>query len=151
MYSGHLLSPQKTWHLVWLVPATSFLLCSVYSQLSFLTIFEVKWPNYIPSFSTLSNIICRNRKQIFSLQKKWPEGYQLAGAVGYKFPYFVKTNLSDVVPQASEVLINLLDALLEWNPLNRPTAQGALKHQYFQVSFKIDDWSISTDFVEVLE
>ncbi|XP_045464689.1 serine/threonine-protein kinase MAK-like [Harmonia axyridis] len=66
-------------------------------------------------------------------KKKWPEGYQLAGAVGYKFPYFPKTNLSDVVPQASEVLINLLDLFLDWNPLDRPTAQGALKHQYFQV------------------
>ncbi|XP_044745735.1 serine/threonine-protein kinase dyf-5-like [Coccinella septempunctata] len=68
-------------------------------------------------------------------KKKWPEGYQLAGAVGYKFPYFVKTNLSDVVPQASAVLINLLDILLDWNPLDRPTAQAALKHQYFQQGY----------------
>ncbi|KAL3275408.1 hypothetical protein HHI36_020172 [Cryptolaemus montrouzieri] len=66
-------------------------------------------------------------------KKEWPEGYQLAGAIGYKFPYFVKVNISDVVPQASEITVNLLDSLLGWNPVDRPTAQGALKHQYFQV------------------
>lgn len=70
----------------------------------------------------------------FLVQKKWPEGYQLAGAVGFKFPYFTKTPLSDVVPQASPVAVNLMDLLMEWNPSHRPTAQGALKHQYFQVS-----------------
>ncbi|KAJ8924581.1 hypothetical protein NQ315_000730 [Exocentrus adspersus] len=66
-------------------------------------------------------------------KKKWPECYQLAGAVGFKFPYFAKTPLSDVVPQASYSSINLMDELLEWNPSHRPTAQAALKHQFFQV------------------
>ncbi|XP_030749308.1 serine/threonine-protein kinase dyf-5-like isoform X2 [Sitophilus oryzae] len=66
-------------------------------------------------------------------KKKWPEGYQLAGAVGFKFPYFVKTQLSDVVPQAGSLAVALMDDLMEWNPVHRPTAQGALKHQYFQV------------------
>ncbi|XP_018577286.1 serine/threonine-protein kinase dyf-5 isoform X2 [Anoplophora glabripennis] len=66
-------------------------------------------------------------------KKKWSECYQLAGAVGFKFPYFAKTPLSDVVPQASYSSINLMDDLLEWNPTHRPTAQSALKHQFFQV------------------
>ncbi|XP_066250527.1 serine/threonine-protein kinase MAK isoform X2 [Euwallacea similis] len=66
-------------------------------------------------------------------KKKWPEGYQLSGAVGFKFPYFSKTPLSEVVPQASPVAVNLMDQLMEWNPAHRPTAQGALKHQYFQI------------------
>ncbi|XP_076271823.1 serine/threonine-protein kinase dyf-5-like isoform X1 [Rhynchophorus ferrugineus] len=66
-------------------------------------------------------------------KKKWPEGYQLAGAVGFKFPYFVKTPLSDVVPQAGPLAISLMDDFMEWNPAHRPTAQGALKHQYFQI------------------
>ncbi|XP_050295011.1 serine/threonine-protein kinase dyf-5-like isoform X2 [Anthonomus grandis grandis] len=66
-------------------------------------------------------------------KKKWPEGYQLAGAVGFKFPYFSKTQLSEVVPQASSIAVSLMDQLMEWNPAHRPTAQGALKHQYFQV------------------
>lgn len=68
------------------------------------------------------------------LQKQWPEGYQLAGAVGFKFPYFAATPLNNVVPQASLVAISLMDMLLDWNPSRRPTAQSALKHQYFQVS-----------------
>ncbi|KAL1518042.1 hypothetical protein ABEB36_001728 [Hypothenemus hampei] len=66
-------------------------------------------------------------------KKKWSEGYQLAGAIGFKFPYFSKTPLNDVVPQASVVAIALMDQLMEWNPVHRPTAQGALKHQYFLV------------------
>ncbi|RZC39058.1 serine/threonine-protein kinase MAK, partial [Asbolus verrucosus] len=66
-------------------------------------------------------------------KKKWPECYQLAGAVGFKFPYFTKTPLGDVVPQASTTAIDLMDNLLNWNPAHRPTAQSALKHQYFQI------------------
>ncbi|ENN77114.1 hypothetical protein YQE_06449, partial [Dendroctonus ponderosae] len=66
-------------------------------------------------------------------KKKWADGYQLAGAVGFKFPYFSKTPLSEVVPQASSVAVSIMDQLMEWNPAYRPTAQGALKHQYFQV------------------
>ncbi|CAH1185660.1 unnamed protein product [Phyllotreta striolata] len=66
-------------------------------------------------------------------EDKWPESYQLAGALGFKFPYFAKTPLTDVVPQAGQNGINLIEELLEWNPVHRPTAQGALKHPYFQV------------------
>ncbi|KAI4472208.1 mitogen-activated protein kinase [Holotrichia oblita] len=66
-------------------------------------------------------------------KKIWSEGYQLAGAVGFKFPYFTSTPLSNVVPQASAVGIKLMDVLLDWNPSGRPTAQAALKHSYFQI------------------
>nr|CAI5855102.1 unnamed protein product [Callosobruchus analis] len=66
-------------------------------------------------------------------KNKWPECYQLAGAVGFKFPYFAKTPLSDVVPQASPNALVLMEQLLEWNPAHRPTAQVALKHQFFHV------------------
>lgn len=56
----------------------------------------------------------------------------MAGAVGFKFPYFAKTALGDVVPQASATAIDLMENFLDWNPAYRPTAQSALKHQYFQ-------------------
>lgn len=69
-----------------------------------------------------------------NLQKQWPECYQLAGAVGFKFPYFKKTPLGDVVPQANGSAVDLMDNFLNWNPSLRPTAQSALKHQYFQVN-----------------
>ncbi|XP_049818488.1 serine/threonine-protein kinase dyf-5 isoform X2 [Aethina tumida] len=66
-------------------------------------------------------------------KRQWPECYQLAGAVGFKFPYFVKTPISDVVPQAGPSAVDLLLNLLNWNPTKRPTAQAALKHPFFQV------------------
>ncbi|KAJ8978137.1 hypothetical protein NQ317_014192 [Molorchus minor] len=66
-------------------------------------------------------------------QKKWPECYQLAIAIGFKFPYLVKTPLGEVVPQASNNAINLMEDFLEWNPAHRPSAQAALKHQFFLV------------------
>ncbi|XP_031345010.1 serine/threonine-protein kinase MAK isoform X2 [Photinus pyralis] len=66
-------------------------------------------------------------------KKHWPEGYQLAGAVGFKFPHFQSTPIVSVVPQASEVGVNLIEILLDWNPARRPSAQAALKHSYFQV------------------
>lgn len=66
-------------------------------------------------------------------KRNWPEGYQLAGAIGFKFPHFAKTPLQSLVPYASSVGINLMENFLEWNPINRPSAQMALKHQYFQI------------------
>lgn len=71
-------------------------------------------------------------------KKNWSEGYQLAGAVGFKFPHFSKTPLANVIPQASSAAIELLDALMEWNPANRPTAQMALRHLYFQIGQKLN-------------
>ncbi|XP_018336016.1 serine/threonine-protein kinase ICK isoform X3 [Agrilus planipennis] len=67
-------------------------------------------------------------------KKRWPEGYHLAGALGYKFPHFSSTPLNEVVPQASQLGVGLMEILLEWNPSYRPTALSALKHTYFQVS-----------------
>lgn len=72
--------------------------------------------------------------KLLKLQKQWADGYQLAGAVGFKFPYFTSIPLTSVVPQSSVVGINLIDILLQWNPSSRPTAQAALKHSYFQVA-----------------
>ncbi|KAF5273300.1 hypothetical protein FQR65_LT04722 [Abscondita terminalis] len=66
-------------------------------------------------------------------KKQWPEGYQLAGAVGFKFPHFTSMPITSVVPQASEIGVNLIEILLDWNPARRPSAQAALKHSYFQV------------------
>ncbi|KAF5276518.1 hypothetical protein FQA39_LY06587 [Lamprigera yunnana] len=67
-------------------------------------------------------------------KKNWSEGYQLAGAVGFKFPHFTSTPITSVVPQASDVGINLIEILLDWNPARRPSAQAALKHSYFQIT-----------------
>lgn len=66
-------------------------------------------------------------------KRNWSEGYQLAGAIGFKFPYFSKASINNLIPYAGPSGIQLIESLIEWNPINRPTAQMALKHQYFQV------------------
>ncbi|XP_008554870.1 serine/threonine-protein kinase ICK [Microplitis demolitor] len=64
----------------------------------------------------------------------WPEGYQLAAAMNFKFPVISKTPLKDIIPNASQEAIILMEDMLEWNPIKRPTAQQALRYPYFQVN-----------------
>ncbi|XP_063215761.1 serine/threonine-protein kinase dyf-5 isoform X2 [Bacillus rossius redtenbacheri] len=70
-------------------------------------------------------------------KRDWPEGYQLAGAMNFKFPQFSAVPLSSVVPSAGKEGITLMSKLLAWNPGHRPTAQEALRHPYFQVGQKL--------------
>ncbi|KAK0163645.1 hypothetical protein PV327_007308 [Microctonus hyperodae] len=64
----------------------------------------------------------------------WPEGYQLATAMNFKFPIFTKTPLKDLIPNACQEAIVLMEDMLEWNPIKRPSAQQALRYPYFQVN-----------------
>jgi len=66
-------------------------------------------------------------------KKEWFEGYQLASAMNFKFPQFKKLVLNTVVPNASRDGIHLMELLLSWNPIRRPSAQSALRQPYFQV------------------
>ncbi|XP_044736771.1 serine/threonine-protein kinase MAK [Chrysoperla carnea] len=63
----------------------------------------------------------------------WPEGYQLAENMDFTFPRFTMTELSVVVPDASQVAVRIMEDMLRWNPIRRPTAQQALRNPYFQV------------------
>jgi serine/threonine protein kinase len=60
-------------------------------------------------------------------QRDWPEGYQLANAMNFKFPQFSSTPLGAVIPNASKDGILLIEKMLNWNPSKRPTAQQALR------------------------
>jgi hypothetical protein len=60
-------------------------------------------------------------------QRDWPDGYQLASAMNFKFPQFSTTPLSTVIPNASKDGILLIEIMLSWNPSKRPTAQQALR------------------------
>ncbi|XP_034241338.1 probable serine/threonine-protein kinase DDB_G0268078 isoform X2 [Thrips palmi] len=66
-------------------------------------------------------------------KNEWPQGYQLASSMNFKFPQFSRTPLSTLIPSASKDGIQLLDLFLMWPPSKRPTAQQALRYPYFQV------------------
>ncbi|XP_005398890.1 PREDICTED: serine/threonine-protein kinase MAK isoform X2 [Chinchilla lanigera] len=63
----------------------------------------------------------------------WPEGYQLASSMNFRFPQCVPINLKTLIPNASSEAIHLMMEMLNWDPKKRPTASQALKHPYFQV------------------
>ncbi|XP_014471020.1 PREDICTED: serine/threonine-protein kinase ICK [Dinoponera quadriceps] len=63
----------------------------------------------------------------------WPEGYQLAAAMNFKFPNFTRTSLGVLIPNAGQEAVILMEDMLQWNPIKRPTAQQSLRYPYFQV------------------
>ncbi|XP_012526753.1 serine/threonine-protein kinase dyf-5 isoform X2 [Monomorium pharaonis] len=60
-------------------------------------------------------------------KEDWPEGYQLATAMNFKFPNFTRTSLTVLIPNASQEAVILMEDMLQWNPIKRPTAQQALR------------------------
>nr|XP_031841519.1 serine/threonine-protein kinase dyf-5 isoform X2 [Nomia melanderi] len=64
----------------------------------------------------------------------WPEGYQLAAAMNFKFPNFTRTSLNVLIPNASQEAVIFMEDMLQWNPIKRPTAQQSLRYPYFQVN-----------------
>ncbi|XP_035799623.1 serine/threonine-protein kinase MAK isoform X7 [Amphiprion ocellaris] len=73
--------------------------------------------------------------QVLGTVKKtdWPEGYQLASAMNFRFPQCVPTHLKTLIPNASNEAIALMRDMLQWDPKKRPTAVQALRYPYFQV------------------
>ncbi|XP_041823818.1 serine/threonine-protein kinase MAK isoform X2 [Melanotaenia boesemani] len=73
--------------------------------------------------------------QVLGTVKKtdWPEGYQLASAMNFRFPQCVPTQLKTLIPNASNEAILLMKDMLQWDPKKRPTAVQALRYPYFQV------------------
>jgi len=58
----------------------------------------------------------------------WLEGYQLATAMNFKFPNFTRTSLTVLIPNASQEAVILMEDMLQWNPVKRPTAQQSLRY-----------------------
>ncbi|XP_029446509.1 serine/threonine-protein kinase MAK isoform X2 [Rhinatrema bivittatum] len=73
--------------------------------------------------------------QVIGTPKKseWPEGYQLASAMNFRFPQCVPINLKTLIPNASNEALQIMRDMLQWDPKKRPTASQALKYPYFQV------------------
>lgn len=61
-------------------------------------------------------------------KEDWPEGYQLATAMNFKFPNFTRTSLAVLIPNASQEAVILMEDMLQWNPIKRPTAQQSLRY-----------------------
>ncbi|XP_016319771.1 serine/threonine-protein kinase MAK-like [Sinocyclocheilus anshuiensis] len=73
--------------------------------------------------------------QVLGTVKKsdWPEGYQLAAAMNFRFPQCVHTPLKTLIPNATNEAVDLMRDLLQWDPKKRPSAAKALRYPYFQV------------------
>ncbi|XP_018414361.1 PREDICTED: serine/threonine-protein kinase ICK [Nanorana parkeri] len=73
--------------------------------------------------------------QVLGTPKKtdWPEGYQLASAMHFRWPQCVPNNLKTLIPNASSDGIQIMRDMLQWDPKKRPTASKALRHPFFQV------------------
>lgn len=61
----------------------------------------------------------------------WPEGLKLGIKIGYQFPSFVETPLASLIPNASNEAIDLMTAMLKFDPQKRITSAHALSHPYF--------------------
>ncbi|KAJ9590218.1 hypothetical protein L9F63_016668, partial [Diploptera punctata] len=70
-------------------------------------------------------------------KRDWPEGYQLANAMNFKFPQFSPSPLHTIITNASKDAIIMMEDMLKWNPSKRPTAQQSLRYPYFQVGQKL--------------
>ncbi len=55
-------------------------------------------------------------------QSDWPEGYNLATSMNFRFPKCVSTNLRSLIPNASNEAITLMKDTLQWDPEKRPSA-----------------------------
>lgn len=64
----------------------------------------------------------------------WPDGLKLASAIGFKFPRFAPTPLKKLIPHASDSALDLIEAMIRWDPNKRPTAVQALQSPYFTLS-----------------
>lgn len=61
----------------------------------------------------------------------WPEAYQLANGMNFRFPQFTSIPLETVVTNVSLEGLALLRDMLQWSPEKRPTAAQSLKSAYF--------------------
>ena len=61
----------------------------------------------------------------------WKKGYQLAKSLGINFPEQPKIPLKDIITNASDSAIDLMERMLQYDPLNRPSAKELLNHKYF--------------------
>ena len=62
----------------------------------------------------------------------WADGLRLAADMDFRWPRYVRTELSQLVPNCSSEGLALMGELLRWEPKERPTAAQCLLHPYFK-------------------
>lgn len=63
----------------------------------------------------------------------WPDGYRLTQALNIKFPNVNNNILRKLLVDASDPAISLLNEILSFDPLRRPTCMKIVKHQFFNI------------------
>eukprot|EP00604_Paraphysomonas_vestita_P001385 CAMPEP_0174818456 /NCGR_PEP_ID=MMETSP1107-20130205/1122_1 /TAXON_ID=36770 /ORGANISM="Paraphysomonas vestita, Strain GFlagA" /LENGTH=445 /DNA_ID=CAMNT_0016030291 /DNA_START=447 /DNA_END=1784 /DNA_ORIENTATION=+ len=69
--------------------------------------------------------------------RTWPDGMKLAAQMNFRFPQFVPTPLSQIIPNASQEAIIVMQDMMKYDPQQRPTASQTLQYPYFQVNAAI--------------
>ncbi|KAL3998856.1 Protein kinase domain family protein [Acanthocheilonema viteae] len=73
----------------------------------------------------------------------WPEGYQLAIAMNFKFQQCVAIPFSTIVNSIGSDGLKLMTDMMLWNPEKRPSAIASLKYRYFLVGEKLGASAVS--------
>ena len=61
----------------------------------------------------------------------WDEGLQLARRMNVRFPSLSPTPPRQIIPNAPPAAIDLIEQMLRFNPVERPTCTGCLNHPFF--------------------
>ena len=64
--------------------------------------------------------------------ENWPEGFKEAKRKGIMLSSKPPVRLKIIMPSASDDLVNLLEQMLQLNPMRRPTAREILDHPFFE-------------------
>lgn len=60
--------------------------------------------------------------RLFMFQDDWPEGYQLAAAMNFKFQQCVPIPFATIVNSVGDDGLKLMMDMMLWNPEKRPSA-----------------------------
>jgi len=69
--------------------------------------------------------------KVMGTPQDWQRGKTMAKQIGFRFPFEAGVPLESLVPNASENALNLIRAMLVYDPSKRITALDALRHDYF--------------------
>ena len=65
--------------------------------------------------------------------KEWEKGWSQANKMGFKFAEVSASDLTSIIPRASPEAIDLIQNMLHYDSLKRPSAQQILEHPFFKV------------------